>query len=60
MIVKMLEDTKLNSRVYMAGEKYDFDKDTAEKLIAAGAALNFEAVQKKPLTVDVIVKAKKK
>jgi len=55
MIVKLLEDTTLNSRVYMAGMSYDFDKDTAEKLIKEGLAVD-EKTNEKP----VIVKAKKK
>ena len=48
MIVKLLKDTFVLGRVHMAGQSYDFDKETVAKLAVAGAVILDEKEQETP------------
>jgi hypothetical protein len=48
MIVKLLKDTFILGRVHMAGQSYDFDKETVSKLVESGAVILDEKEQEPP------------
>ena len=59
MIVKLLSDTFIFGRVYMAGQSYDFDKETVAKLQATGAVILDEKEQEPPAPAPVKKKKSK-
>lgn len=48
MIVKLLRDTFVLGRVHMAGQEYDFDKETVSKLAESGAVILDKKEQETP------------
>jgi len=60
MIVKLLKDTFVLGRVHMAGQEYDFDKETVSKLVESGAVILDEKEQEPPAPAQPVKKKKPK